>query len=130
MTFVRTDQWIAGWSGLPDAEEAARRVLPAYLRAFGPAGREAVDQWLMRGATPKARLRGWFDAVSDLVTEVDVEGRPGYARTGDLDDLAAARPTGTVRLLPGFDQTVLGPGTADEVNLAWARRAEVGRAAR
>jgi hypothetical protein len=31
----------------------------------------------------------------------------------DLDELRSTKPTRTLRLLPGFDQFVLGPGTGD-----------------
>ena len=45
----------------------------------------------------------------------------------DLEALAAATPTQAVRLLPGFDQYVLGPGTADERIIATARRSLVSK---
>jgi hypothetical protein len=44
-----------------------------------------------------------------------------------VDALAAARPSKTVRLLPGFDQWVLGPGTADGHVTPAARRAAVSK---
>ena len=43
----------------------------------------------------------------------------------DLDALAATKPTTEVRLLGGFDQYVLGPGTADGHVTAAARRSKV-----
>ena len=47
----------------------------------------------------------------------------------DLDELASTKPAPTVRLLPGFDQYVLGPGTADAHVLPPARREAVSRQA-
>jgi hypothetical protein len=44
-----------------------------------------------------------------------------------LDELASTRPTNAVRLLGGFDQWVLGPGTADGHVIPPARRAAVSR---
>jgi hypothetical protein len=46
-----------------------------------------------------------------------------------LDALAAARPSMSVRLLPGFDQWVLGPGTDDERIVPRARRTAVSKTA-
>jgi hypothetical protein len=45
----------------------------------------------------------------------------------DLDELAATRPTTTVRLLRGFDQFVLGPGADDGHVVPSARRAAVSK---
>ena len=47
----------------------------------------------------------------------------------DVDDLGSTSPTQTVRLLPGFDHYVLGPGTKAEEIIAPSRRAAVSRTA-
>jgi hypothetical protein len=47
----------------------------------------------------------------------------------DLDELAASLPTAALRLLPGYDQWILGPGSADARVVAPARRAIVSRGA-
>jgi hypothetical protein len=44
---------------------------------------------------------------------VDVDGERAFVLAEDLDDLVATKPTRTVRLLGGFDQWVLAPGTDD-----------------
>ncbi len=120
-----------GWRGLPPIEEAGPAAVLAYLGAHGPAAPATFDDWLLRGATPKKTLRGWFAdlASRDRVVQVAVEGEQLWARAEDADDLAAARPHATVRLLPAFDQYVLGPGTKDVHVLDAARRGEVSRAA-
>lgn len=125
VTFTRP-----AWSGLPDADEAARTIVPAFLAAHGPATPTAFDAWLLRGTTPKARLRRWFaDLVADgTLTEVTVDGETRHARTADLDELAAAAPVG-LRLLGPFDPYVLGTGTADTDLLPAAHRGKVSRAA-
>ncbi|UWP78545.1 winged helix DNA-binding domain-containing protein [Dactylosporangium fulvum] len=133
VTFTRPDTFLPGWAGLPSAEDAARVVIPAYLGAFGPASPATFDQWLIRGLSKKAMLKGWFKALlaDGVVTEVEVEGERLYARTADLDSLAAADPAdfGEVRLLPAFDQFVLGPGTADTRVVPPGRRPEISRTA-
>jgi len=129
VTFTRPDTWIAGWAGIPEADDAARTVIPAYLAAHGPAPMPAFDQWLTRGATPKATLRRWFADLGDDLATVDVEGRQCYALAAHVDEIAATKPSEVVRLLPAFDQYVLGPGTKDTSIVAAQRRPEVSRTA-
>ena len=128
VTFTTPAARIRGWSGLPDPDEAAGHVIPAYLGAHGPATMAGFDQWLLRGATPKARLRQWFAELGDGVAEVEVDGTTAYLRAEHVDDVAAAKPSTAVRLLPGFDQYVLGPGTSDPNLVPPAHRAAVSRA--
>jgi Winged helix DNA-binding domain len=130
ITFT-TPASLPGWKGLPPLEEAGPAVVLAYLGAYGPAGPAALDDWLLRGATPKKVLRGWFAdlAARGLLVEVSVEGEPLWARAADADELTAARPDTSTRLLPAFDQYVLGPGTKDPHMLDPRYRAEVSRAA-
>lgn len=129
VTFVRPDQALPGWTGLPDADDGARTVIPAYLRAYGPATAETFDAWLFRGQTRKAMLRGWFAALGDTLATVEVEGTPAYLLAEDVDDLAKTKPTKAVRLLPGFDQYVLGAGTGAAEIVPPAHRKEVSRTA-
>ena len=130
-TFTSPRTFLPGWPGMPDADDAASRVVPAYLAAHGPATPAVFDAWLLRGATPKARLRRWFaELVEDgTLGLVDVEGEVRHLRTEDADDLADAAPTPGVRLLPGFDPWILGPGTADPDVVPPEHRGLVSRAA-
>ncbi len=127
--FARPDQWLPAWAGVPDPEEAAQVVIPAYLRAYGPASPDRFDAWLTRGTSKKAALRSWFAALDERLVTVEVDGEPAFLLAEDLDDLGDMSPKHTVRLLPGFDQYVLGPGTKAEEIIAPSRRAEVSRAA-
>ena len=113
VTFVRPDQASSHWAGLPEPDDAAPAAILAYLSAYGPATVEGFSNFISRGRVSKRSLKTWFAALGDRVTEVDVDGEPSFVRTEDLDELAAAKPTKAVRLLPGFDQWVLGPGTDD-----------------
>jgi hypothetical protein len=65
--------------------------------------------------------------VTAQLAEVDVDGEPAHVLAEDLDELSSAEPTSAVRLLPGFDQYVLGPGTADGHVVPAARRAAVSK---
>jgi hypothetical protein len=67
--------------------------------------------------------------VEGQLAEVDVEGERAHVVAEDLEELVATSPTPAVRLLPGFDQYVLGAGTADGRVVPAARRAAVSRQA-
>lgn len=56
-----------------------------------------------------------------------MDGERRYVMAEHIDELASAGPTSTVRLLPAFDQYVLGPGTADGHVVPPARRDAVSR---
>ena len=127
VTFTLPEAASSRWAGLPDPEEAAQRAIAAYLGAYGPATFEAFGNWLSGGWFGKRQLRAWFEALGDRLAEVDVDGQPGFVLAEDLDDLAAAKPTKTLRLLGGFDQFVLGPGTGDGHVTPAARRSAVSK---
>jgi hypothetical protein len=129
VTFMRPADASSRWTGLPDPDEAAPVAIAAYLRAHGPATMDAFSHWLAGGWFGKRQLRAWFDALEDRLAEVDVDGEGAFVLAEDLDELASTAPTTTLRLLPGFDQYVLGPGTADAHILPAARRSAVSRQA-
>jgi hypothetical protein len=129
VTFTRPDTWLAGWPPLPTVEEAATVAVSSYLGAHGPASAATFDQWLCRGTSKRTVLRAWFAQLGDRLTVVDVEGERLYARTEDVDDLVGAVPEDIVRLLPAFDQYVLGPGTSDVGIIGAHRRPYISKAA-
>lgn len=129
VTFMRPEAASARWTGIPAADEAGPAVIAAYLSAYGPATIVNFRNWLSRGRVEARRIRAWFAAVGDRVAEVEVDGERAYVLAADLDELTAARASPAVRLLPGFDQYVLGPGTEDGHVIPPARRSAVSRAA-
>jgi hypothetical protein len=127
VTFMRPQAASSRWAGVPDPEEAAPRAIASYFGAYGPATIEAFGLWLAGGWFGKRQLRAWFQGFGDRMVEVDVDGERAYILAEDAGALASARPTRTVRLLPGFDQYVLGPGTADGHVVPSGRRAQVSK---
>jgi hypothetical protein len=126
VTFTRPEAASPRWAGVPDPDEAAPIAIATYFRAYGPATFDALAAWL--GArVDKRQLRTWFVALGDRLAEIEVDAERAHVLAEDLDELASARPTTAVRLLPGFDQYVLGPGTADGRVVPAARRAAVSR---
>jgi DNA glycosylase AlkZ-like len=129
VTFTTPQAASTRWRGLPEPDEAAPIAIRTYLGAYGPATVEAFSQWVAGGWFNKARLRAWFAELGDALVEVDLEGHRAWILAEHADELAATRPTTALRLLPGFDQYVLGPGTNDGRVTPEPRRAEVSRTA-
>jgi hypothetical protein len=127
VTFMRPEAASSRWAGIPDPEEAAPVAIVAYFGAYGPATIDAFGNWLAGGWFGKRQLRTWFSALGDRLAEVEVDGERAHVLAEDLEELAAARPTTAVRLLPGFDQYVMGPGTADGHVVPKARRGAVSK---
>jgi hypothetical protein len=88
---------------------------------------DAFGAWLSGGWFSKRKLRSMFDALDDEITAVEVDGERAFVLAEDLDELASAKPTPAVRMLGGFDQWVLGPGTADGHVTPARRRREVSK---
>jgi hypothetical protein len=127
VTFMRPDAASSRWAGVPDPEEAAPIVIAAYLGAYGPATFEAFGHWLAGGWLGKRRLRAWFEELGPRLAQVEVGGQRAYLLAEDLEELASTKPTRAVRLLPGFDQFVLGAGTGDGHVVPARRRAAVSK---
>ena len=129
VTFMRPEAASSRWGGIPDPEEAAPAAILAYFGTYAPTTIDAFGDWLAGGWFGKRKLRSWFAALEHRFAEIEIDGERRYVLVEDLDDLASTEPTRAVRLLPGFDQYVLGPGTADGHVVPTARRAAVSRQA-
>jgi hypothetical protein len=127
VTFRLPEEASSRWAGLPEAEEAAPIAIANYLRAYGPASIRAFGGWLAGGWFGTRQLKRWFDELGDCVAEVIVDGEPMSILAEDLDSLTFTRPTKPLRLLPGFDQYVLGPGTGDPHVVPPGRRSAISR---
>jgi Winged helix DNA-binding domain len=128
-TFQRLDH-NPRWAGIPDLDEAGTQAVQSYFRTYGPATPEHVHHWLGEGlGAGRKRICSWIAGLDDGLAEVDVDGKPAYVLRTDLEDLVETPPTSAVRLLPGYDQWVLGPGTSDPNVVPPARRPLVSRRA-
>lgn len=126
VTFTTPGRASRHWPGKVDVDEARPRAMVAYVRTYGPATVDSVSRWLASSAS-KQKVRTWFGSLVGQMTEVEVDGEPAHVMTDDLDALVRTRPTTAVRLLPGFDQYVLGPGTKEGHVVSPARRSAVSR---
>ena len=129
VTFTTPESASSRWAGVPEPDEAAPIAIAAYLRAYGPSTVHGFARWLSRGRISKKQLRHWFDELGPRLAQVEVGGEPAYVLARDLDDLISTKPTRAVRLLPGFDQYVMGPGTEDAHVVPAKRRRAVSKKA-
>jgi hypothetical protein len=118
------------WTGVPDLDVAGPRAITAYFQTYGPATFDHIHYWLGDGLSAgRKRLNRWLSELRDQLAAVDVEGTTAYVVRHDVDSLGAARPSDTVRFIPGHDQWVMGPGTKDVHVTPQSRRDPVTRKA-
>ena len=128
-TFQRLDR-NPRWAGIPGLDEAGVRAVEAYFRAYGPATPDHVRYWIGEGlGAGRKRVQSWIAGLGDRLVAVDIDREPAYVLREHLEGLAATPATAAVRLLPGYDQWVLGPGTADVHIVPPAKRTLVSRGA-
>jgi len=77
----------------------------------------------------RKRIQGWIASLDKRLAAVEVDGEPAYILRDDLQGLAGTHPNAVVRLLPGYDQWVIGPGTADPHVVPRRRRTLLSRQA-
>jgi Winged helix DNA-binding domain len=104
--FTAPDAWVPG-GAVPDADpdEALREITRRYLGAFAPATREDLARWW---AVSPARAKAMLTALGDEAVEVDVDDSPGWMLETHATEAARTKPANVARLLPGFDQWVIG----------------------
>ena len=86
--------------------------------------------WLGEGlGAGRKQIQSWIVGFGDLLAAVDIDGESAYVVREDLEELSATPATTALRVLPGHDHWVLGPGTADAHVVPPARRTLVSRQA-
>lgn len=103
VTFVRPDQWLAGWTE-HDPHEALAEVLRRYLTTYGPAQREDFARWW--GSASKV-AREARELLGDEIEDIEVGGVPAWMLAEHAGGLRAGRALKTVRLVGGFDPYVV-----------------------
>jgi hypothetical protein len=127
VTFTLPRAASSRWADLPEPDAAAPVAIAAYLGAYGPANADAFGNWIGSGRIGKRRIRAWFEELRPKLAEVEVGGERAYVLAEDLDELMRTKPSRALRLLPGFDQFVMGPGTDDGHVVPTRRRTAVSK---
>ena len=103
------------------------RGVPPHLR---PADAERIHDWVGKGLGAKRpAVTRWLGRLEERLETVTIEGDEVLVLREDVDDLRTASPSTAVRLLPGRDPWVMGPGTSDTRVVPPARRELVSRTA-
>lgn len=103
--FTRPDSWCPSKSHRPSSQAATAEVTRRFLSAYGPATYHDLARWWGSGM---AIGRQWIGAIGDEVTAVDLNGMQAWMLANDIRELREAEPIRSVRLLPAFDQYVIG----------------------
>ena len=123
VTFVRPDQWLSGLT-VESADEAMATITRRFLAVNGPATRDDYARWF--AISPAAAGRH-IAALGDEVAEVDVEGTSLCLMATDVESATDSEPPGVVRLLPAFDQYVVGSTRQTDHLMSGPHRARVYR---
>jgi len=102
--FTRPDRWLAQWQPM-DAAAARAELTRRYLTVYGPVPEKQFGLWL--GVSP-AEARRVLTGLGDEVTSVQIDGQRRWLLARHLAEMRDATPSNVVRLLPGFDQYVVG----------------------
>jgi Winged helix DNA-binding domain len=103
--FTQPSSWLPGGVEEVEAEEALREITRRYLGAFAPATREDLGRWW---AVSPARAGRMLRSLGAEAVELDVEGDSCWMLAEHAAEAAATKPENVARLLPGFDQWVVG----------------------
>jgi hypothetical protein len=104
--FTNPRTWLDLDDRRPDPVQASSKVFRRFLETFGPVPREELARW-WAGVSP-AGAEKVVRAMGDEVMPVHIGGTEAWMFTEHVDGLRSAGPTRTVRLLPAFDQYVIG----------------------
>jgi hypothetical protein len=94
-TFVLLDERVPHAPAGPTGDEALAELARRYFAAYSPATPADFTAW---AGLPSGRA---VQLIRDELTPVEVDGRPGF-RLGEM------APQGGVRLLPGWDNYLIG----------------------
>jgi DNA glycosylase AlkZ-like len=103
-TFVLLDDWVPDPVRL-DRDEALATITERYVRSHGPAPVADLAGWTGLGVR---EVRRGVALAGDSVTTVSVDGVQMLASPAVLDAAPTETPAATHRVLPGFDEFLLG----------------------
>jgi hypothetical protein len=122
--FTLPSSWLAV-TQQRNGEAASATVARRFLAAYGPATYHDLARWWGGGGIAGARR--WLDELGADVSPVDVGGVPAWMSTADVRKARDFEPVRSVRLLPAFDQYVIGASRHAERLLSDNRRSRVYR---
>jgi Winged helix DNA-binding domain len=104
--FARPDTWLAAAHPPVDPQAATAAVTRRFLAAYGPATHHDLARWWSGGGVSAARQ--WIASLGEEVSPVELDGVQAWMLTVHAREARDFAPDRSVRLLPGFDQYVVG----------------------
>jgi hypothetical protein len=106
--FTRPDTWLrVATPVVVEPEAAVQWVTRRFLAAYGPATFHDLARW-WGGASGVATARQWISSLGKEVSPVEVDGTRAWMLAADAEGALNLPAVKSVRLLPGFDQYVIG----------------------
>ncbi len=103
--FTHPATWLHTAPELSDADDALATIAERYLAGYGPAASVDLGPWWGVNGRQAQRM---LAALGEVATEVRIDGRPYWMAADQVADLQSTPTTNVVRLLPAFDQWVVG----------------------
>jgi hypothetical protein len=104
--FTSPDTWLAAAPVPIDPQAAPAIVTRRFLAAYGPATYHDLARWWNGGGVSTARQ--WIALLGEDVSPVDLDGEQAWMLTAHAREARELPLNRSVRLLPGFDQYVVG----------------------
>jgi hypothetical protein len=104
--FTHPNSWLAVPQQPVDPESAPVVITRRFLSAYGPTTYHELARWW--GGCFVSTARQWIASLGEEVSQVDLNGAEAWMLTADAREVRELPPTRSVRLLPAFDQYVIG----------------------
>lgn len=123
--FTRPKSWIPELGPQIDTQLATKMVTSRFLATYGPATYDDLARWWGGGGITTARQ--WIAAMGEEVSPVEVDGVQAWMLASEVLQAREHTPQRSVRLIPAFDQYVVGASRHAEHLLIGAPRSRVYR---
>ena len=104
--FTRPDTWLAAPPPPVDPQAVPAAIAHRFLSAYGPATYHDMARWWNGSGVSTARQ--WIASLGEAACPVDLEGAQAWMLASHARELRELPPVRSVRLLPAFDQYVIG----------------------
>ena len=123
--FTRPGSWVPALGPQMEPQAATATVTRRFLSAFGPATYHDLARWWGGGGISTARQ--WIAALGDEVSPVYLDGAQAWMLAADAGEARELPQQRSLRLIPAFDQYVIGASGHAEHLLTGGLRSRVYR---
>jgi winged helix DNA-binding protein len=104
--FTNPVSWLGVTKRLDNRPQALLETVRRFLSTYGPTSRDELARWW--GGISPAGAERLIRTLGDEAVPVDIEGTDGWALADQIGAITETTRTRSVRLLPAFDQYVIG----------------------